>query len=104
MIPFSAKKYSSMNPTNFECPTDISMLITTDYRPSKALYVNVQNNNDFRSFMQQNGDAIRQKNLQNYVQAMFCACEVSPWSNQIIPFDNQRITDFATSNFNSIFQ
>ena len=80
-----------MNPTNFECPTDISMLITTDYRPSKALYVNVKNNNDFRSFMQKNGSAIQQKNLQNYVQAMYCACEPSPWSNFIPPFDTSRL-------------
>ena len=80
-----------MNPTNFECPTDISMLITTDYRPNKALYVNVKNNNDFRMFMQKNGAAIKQKNLQNYVQAMYCACEPSPWSNQIPPFDTSNL-------------
>ena len=80
-----------MNPTNFECPTDISMLITTDYRPSKALYVNVRNNNDFRSFMQQNGAAIKQRNLQNYVKAMYCACEPSPWSKFIPPFDPSRL-------------
>lgn len=82
-----------MNPTNFECPTDISMLITTDYRPSKALYVNVKNNNDFRSFMQKNGAAIQHRNLQNYVKAMYCSCEPMspPLSNYIPPFDTSKL-------------
>ena len=86
-----------MNPTNFECPTDISMLVTTDYRPSKALYVNVKNNNDFRSYMQKNGAAIKHRNLQNYVQAMYCSCEPSQWSQQMPP-----IPPFDTSKLDSI--
>ena len=39
-----------MNPTNFECPSDITRFVTTDYRPSKALYENVLHNNNFRLY------------------------------------------------------
>ena len=64
-----------MNPTNLQCPSDIAMYVTTDYRPNKALYVNVKNNNEFRLFLQRNAQTIREKNLNNFVSAMGCSCE-----------------------------
>ena len=70
-----------MNPTNFSCPSDISMLSTTDYRPSKSLYVNVRNNNDFRLFLQRNAAMIRANNLQQFRDSMGCACESFPGQN-----------------------
>ena len=64
-----------MNPTNKSCPSDITQFTITDFRPNKALYTNVHNNNDFRKFLQTNGNHIRQQNLQNYTNAMYCSCE-----------------------------
>jgi len=81
-----------MNPTNFECPSDISRFVTTDYRPSKALYANVNNNNDFRLYLQQNANRIRQRNLQRYVESMNCNCESrSRTSQRIPPFDSSAL-------------
>lgn len=71
-----------MNPTNFSCPSDISMLNTTDYRQSKALYTNVVNSNNFRLFLQRNAAMIRANNLQQFRNSMGCACEGSPGQNQ----------------------
>ena len=83
-----------MNPTNNLCPSDISQFVTTDYRPSKALYDNVHNNNDFRLYMQRNAKFIRNKNLQNYVRSMNCSCEPRSAESTIIPFDSSKLDDF----------
>ncbi len=78
-----------MNPTNFGCPSDISMLSTTDYRPNKTLYANIQNNNKFRMYLQKNAGLIRQMYLAKYVREMKCGCEVNP--THIPMFDNTKI-------------
>lgn len=75
-----------MNPTNYSCPSDISRYVQTDYRPNKSLYVNVNNNNQFRLYMQRNADKIRQQNLKNYVDKMYCGCENRKCSS-VKPFD-----------------
>ena len=85
-----------MNPTNFNCPSDISMFVQTDYRPNKALYVNVHNNNDFRMFLQRNADAIRAKNLQNYTRAMNCSCESNPVKP---PFDSSYLDSIESGSW-----
>ncbi len=64
-----------MNPTNLCCPSDINAFVQTDYRPNKALYENVNNNNAFRLYLQQNAEKIRANNLALYVNQMYCACE-----------------------------
>ena len=54
------------------------MLSTTDYRPSKALYVNVNNNNLYRMYLQQNAAMIRENNLRQFTESMGCNCERLP--------------------------
>jgi len=67
-----------MNPTNFYCPSDIAYLSITDYRPNKALYANVRNNNAFRLYVQENGNQIRNQLKQQWVSSMNCKCESRP--------------------------
>jgi len=81
------------NNTNFACPNDINALAITDFRPNKALYTQVQNNNQFRLYMQRNGDQVRQQQLQQYVQNMNCKCE--PRQSSIIPFDSSSLDAIA---------
>jgi len=80
-----------MNPTNSYCPSDIPSYSITDYRPSKSLYVNVRDNNEFRQFMQHNGINIMRKNLQNFAKTMNCSCEKQPVTS--IPKFNSSILD-----------
>ena len=83
-----------MNPTNNSCPNDISAFVITDYRPSKSLYENVKNNNNFRMYMQQNAQQIRNKNLQNFVKSMNCSCEPKQKGSTTIPFSSKILDDF----------
>ena len=83
-----------MNPTNYSCPSDIARFVTTDYRPNKALYVNVRNNNNFRLYLQRNAKFIRDTNLQNYVKSMNCSCEKRQQGSTVIPFDSSKIDMF----------
>ena len=85
-----------MNPTNNSCPSDITRFVTTDYRPSKALYENVRNNNDFRLYLQRNARYIRNVNLQNYIRSMNCSCEAR--KSAIIPFDSSKLDEFEMLN------
>ena len=67
-----------MNNTAFGCPANKMMngIITTDYRPNKALYVDIFDNNSFRKFLQRNGNAIRNEQLMKFEKNMrCCACE-----------------------------
>jgi len=80
---------SAPNNTNFACPNDINMLAQTDYRPNKALYTQVQNNNQFRLYMQRNAEQIRQQQLQQYAQNMNCKCE--PRQSSIIQFNSSKL-------------
>ena len=86
-----------MNPTNFQCPSDISRFVTTDYRPNKVLYQNVYNNNQFRSWMQQNANNIRNRNLQDFVTAMNCRCEKQQTCGVIKPFSSSKLDDCSSS-------
>lgn len=52
------------NPTNKLFSSDISQLRFTDHRPSKVLYENVRNNNEYRLYMQRNGASIMGNQLQ----------------------------------------
>ena len=74
------------NPTNKNCSNDIAQLQTTDYRPSKALYENIKNNNTFRLYLQRNANTIRQMQLNEFEGKMACSsCEKQ--SGTIKPFD-----------------
>jgi hypothetical protein len=78
------------NNTNFQGPPiRINNGIQyTDYRPNKALYVNVYDNNKFRLYMQRNGNKIRAQNLKQFEQRNGqCGCEGQP--KGIVPFQNQ---------------
>ena len=75
------------NNTHFGAPPKNIMngIITTDYRPSKALYVDVYDNNSFRKFLQRNGNAIRNEQLMKFEKNMrTCACEPQPGTPQPI--------------------
>ena len=74
------------NNTNSSCPTDISRLSTTDFRPSKGLYENVFDNNKFRLYMQRNGNKIRQMQLNQFEGKMSC-CDCEPQAKGMIPFN-----------------
>jgi hypothetical protein len=64
------------NPTNRQAPSDISQLRLTDFRPSKALYINVKNNNDYRNYMQNNGKKILDQQMTHFMNGMAaCGCE-----------------------------
>ena len=82
------------NPTNFSCPSDIPGPVLTDFRPSKSLYVNVHNNNDFRLYMQRNARFIRNNNLQNFVRSMNCSCEQRSPGSTVIPFNSSMLDVF----------
>ena len=74
------------NPTNKNFSSDISGLRTTDWRPNKALYVNVKDNNSYRQYLQKNGNTIRSQQLQGVEKNMGdCVCEGKP-SAPIKPF------------------
>ena len=74
------------NPTNQTCPSDITRLRTTDYRPNKALYENVQDNNNFRLYLQRNANKIREMQLAQFEGKMSCCdCESQPTG--ITPFN-----------------
>ena len=66
-------------------------IVTTDYRPNKALYVDVFDNNKFRKFLQRNGNAIRNEQLIKFEKNMrTCNCEKQPYTRPegpIVPFD-----------------
>jgi len=67
------------NPSHNNCPSDISYLSTTDYRPSKTLYQNVKNANKFRLHLQRNGLALKAEQLARYENNMKCClCEGQP--------------------------
>lgn len=69
------------NNTNASCPSDISQLDTTDWRPSKALYENIIDNNSFRLHLQRNANKIRAMQLAQYEGKMgCCSCEGQPKS------------------------
>lgn len=73
------------NNTNFQAPNDIARLNTTDYRPNKALYENVFNNNSFRLYLQRNANSIRKMQQDEFINKMGeCKCE--PQSKGIVPF------------------
>ena len=74
------------NNTNFSCPNDIARLSTTDYRPSKALYENVFDNNKFRMYLQRNSNKIRQMQLDQYEGKMSC-CDCEAQNKGIIKFN-----------------
>ena len=64
------------NPTNKAFPSDIASLRTTDWRPNKALYVNVKDNNSYRQYLQRNANSIRSSQLQGIEKNMGdCVCE-----------------------------
>ncbi len=87
-----------MNPTNFSCPTDIARFITTDYRPSKALYANVRNNNDFRMYLQHNAISIMDNNLKNHVRTMNCGpCESKSSGSIIKNFDSSALDEIENN-------
>lgn len=70
---------AARNPTHLGCSSDINALHSTDFRPSKALYVDVKDSNKFRSFLQHNGNNIRNAQLKKYEQShRCCACEYQP--------------------------
>jgi len=73
------------NNTNAYAPSDIARLNTTDYRPNKALYENVFNNNSFRLHLQRNANKIRTMQQQEFIGKMGeCACEGQP--KGIVPY------------------
>lgn len=75
------------NNTKSTCPNDIARLNTTDYRPNKALYENVFNNNSFRLHLQRNANKIRQMQLDQYEGKMSCCdCESQP--KGIVKYNN----------------
>lgn len=78
------------NNTNFNGPPKgmNNGISFTDMRPSKALYANVYDNNQFRLHMQRNGNQIRQQNLQRFEIANGqCGCEGQ--AKGIVPFKTQ---------------
>lgn len=78
---------AARNPTHDGCSSDINALHSTDFRPSKALYVDVKDSNKFRSFLQHNGNNIRKAQLKKYEQShKCCACEQQP--EAVVPFNS----------------
>ena len=70
-----------MNNTHQGAPAKGMMngIVTTDYRPNKALYVDVFDNNSFRKFLQRNGNAIRNEQLMKFEKNFrTCNCEPQP--------------------------
>ena len=64
------------NPTHDGCSSDINALHSTDYRPSKALYVDVKDSNKFRQFLQHNANKIRETQLKKFEYShKCCICE-----------------------------
>lgn len=82
-----------MNPTNWGCPTDICAYDQTDWRPSKALYENVTDNNKFRHFLQNTN--VRLQNSIAYTKTFNCACEGRPSNHEIVPFDSSSLDSLA---------
>ena len=78
---------TNTNPSHSGCPSDIAQIQTTDYRPSKALYVDVKDSNKFRAFLQHNGNSIRKAQLKKFENSQRCCqCEYQP--KQIVPFSS----------------
>lgn len=64
------------NPTHDGCSSDINALHSTDYRPSKALYVDVTDSNKFRQYLQHNANKIREAQLKKFeFSHKCCICE-----------------------------
>ena len=79
------------NNTNHGCLAKGMMngIVSTDYRPSKALYVDVFDNNSFRKFLQRNGNAIRHEQLMKFEKNFRCCdCEPQPGIPPIKPFNS----------------
>ena len=74
------------NPTNLYAPNDIARLDTTDYRPNKALYEQISNNNNFRLYMQRNANKIRKMNLDEFEKKM-AACHCEKQTKEIKSYD-----------------
>lgn len=73
------------NPTKHQCSNNIAQLPMGDFRPRKALYENVKNNNEFRLYLQQNAEMLMRKNLKNVEEEVkCCACESQP--TEIVPY------------------
>lgn len=91
-----------MNPTNYGCPSDISRYISTDYRPSKTLYVPVKNNQNFRLFLQRNGNKVQNYLFDEYKRKMNCACEPDciQCDKYIVPFDSSKVDSRSWKNLN----
>lgn len=78
----------TVNPTAQYAPNDIARLDSTDYRPNKALYENVFDNNSFRLYMQRNANKIRQMQQDEFIKKMgSCSCEKQP--SGIVPFKRE---------------
>lgn len=85
------------NPTHLGCSSDINALHSTDYRPSKALYVDVKDSNKFRFFLQHNANNIRKAQLKKYEQShRCCACEYQ--HKNIVPFNSESTCSNAPNN------
>lgn len=93
-----------MNPTNHNCQSDINMIEQTDFRPKKALYANILNNNDFREFLQKNGNTIRHKNRQEHAKSMNCSCEKRrPYvKDYIVPFSSNKLDALESDKLNKL--
>lgn len=73
------------NPTKKECSNDIVQIKMGDFRPRKALYENVQDNNKFRLYLQQNALKLMNENLKNVEGEVKC-CAVESQPKEIKPF------------------
>ena len=88
---------AARNPTHTGCSSDINALHATDFRPSKALYVDVKDSNKFRAFLQHNADNIRKAQLRKYEQShRCCACDYQP--KQMVAFNSGSTCSQAPSN------
>ena len=75
----------TQNNTTKNAPNDIAQLDIGDFRPNKALYVNVQNNNDFRLYLQRNANQIRQEQQNEFIRK-FGECNNEKQAKGIVPF------------------
>lgn len=80
-----------MDPTNHQCPSDVTPMRFTDWRPSKAVYCGIHNNNMYRQYMQRQGSLVMAQNLQNYVRQMNCRCEMKNCGSIVKPFDSSHL-------------
>lgn len=91
-----------MNPTNYGAPSDVARYVTTDYRPSKTLYVPVKKNQNWRLFMQRNGKRIQNFMLDQFKTKMNAACEpdCARCDEYIKPFDSSDLDERSWTNLN----